>query len=54
MSITASALVTCYCLFTLVRIGHRGGAPDEILWRERPILLTALIYFLFVIVARNQ
>ncbi len=81
MSITASALVMCYCLFALdpntrnrvamtftvplvlygvlyylyvVRIGHRGGAPDEILWRERPILLTALIYFLFVIVARNQ
>ena len=37
-----------------VRIKHRGGAPDEMLWRERPILLTAIIYFVYVIVVRNQ
>ena len=37
-----------------VRIKHCGGAPDEMLWKERPILLTAIIYFIFVIVIRNQ
>lgn len=81
MTITASALVMSYSLFTVdpdtrdhfrmaltvplviygvfyylyaVRIGHRGGSPDEMLWKERPILLTAIIYFLYVIAVRNH
>ena len=37
-----------------VRIKHRGGAPDEMLWKERPLLLTAIIYFVYVIFVRNQ
>ena len=37
-----------------VRIEHRGGSPDEMLWRSKPILATALIYLLYVVFVRNQ
>ena len=37
-----------------VRIEHRGGAPDEMLRQSKPILATALIYFLCVLFIRNQ
>ena len=37
-----------------VKVEHRGGAPDEMLWKERPILFTAIIYFVYVIVIRTH
>ena len=37
----------------IVRVKHSGGAPDEALYREKPILTVVLLYVFIVIVARN-
>lgn len=55
MSLTVPlVLYGVFYYFYAVRIEHRGGSPDEMLWKERPILFTALIYFAYVIFVRNQ
>ena len=37
----------------IVKVKHSGGAPDEALYKERPILITVILYALYVIIARN-
>ncbi len=41
-----------YYLF-LIHVKHRGGAPDEALYKEKPILLVVLLYSVFIIYVRN-
>lgn len=42
-----------YYLYVL-KIKHRGGAPDEALYKEKPILLVVLLYFVSIIIIRNS
>ena len=37
----------------VVRVKHGGGAPDEALYKEKPILAVVLVYFVSIIVIRN-
>lgn len=37
----------------IVTVKQEGGSPDEILYKEKPILFTVLIYILFIIFTRN-
>ena len=37
----------------VVTVKKEGGAPDEILYKEKPILFTVLIYTVFIILTRN-
>ena len=37
----------------IVQIKGKGGAPDKILYKEKPILLTVLIYVAVVVFSRN-
>ena len=37
----------------VIHIKHGGGSPDEELYREKPILITAVIYILFIVFTRN-
>ena len=37
----------------VVQIKGKGGAPDKILYKEKPILLTVLIYVAVIIFSRN-
>ena len=37
----------------IVRIKHNSGAPDEILYKETPILITVVLYVACVIFIRN-
>lgn len=43
---------TFYYLYIL-RIKNKGGAPDVALYKEKPILLTVLIYVAAIIFIRN-
>ena len=37
----------------VIHVKRGGGSPDEELYREKPILLTAIIYILFIVFTRN-
>ena len=39
--------------FYIVHVKHGGGSPDEALYKEKPILLTVIIYVAYVIWIRN-
>ena len=37
----------------VVRVKRGGGAPDEVLYKEKPILIVVLLYILFIVIIRN-
>lgn len=37
----------------VVRVKHSGGAPDELLYKERPICVSVVFYVMCIIFARN-
>ena len=37
----------------VVRVKHGGGAPDEALYKEKPILIVVLIYLVSIVIIRN-
>ncbi|SFW41673.1 decaprenyl-phosphate phosphoribosyltransferase [Selenomonas ruminantium] len=47
------ALYGMFYYLYVVRIKRGGGAPDEALYKEKPILVVVLVYFASIIVIRN-
>ena len=47
------AIYAMFYYLYVVRVKHEGGAPDEALYRERPILAVVLLYMIAIIVIRN-
>lgn len=47
------ALYGMFYYLYVVRVKHGGGAPDEALYKEKPILITVLLYVAAVVVIRN-
>ena len=37
----------------IIKVKHSGDAPDEALYKERPILITVILYVLYVVIVRN-
>lgn len=37
----------------VVRVKHSGGAPDEALYKEKPICITVLLYVFYILLVRN-
>lgn len=37
----------------IARVKQSSGAPDEILYKERPILITVTLYIIYLIIIRN-
>lgn len=47
------ALYGMFYYLYLVHVKHEGGAPDEVLYKEKPILVVVLLYILSIVVIRN-
>ena len=47
------ALYGMFYYLYVVRVKHGGGAPDEALYKEKPILIVVLLYVAAVVVIRN-
>ena len=47
------ALYGMFYYLYVVRVKRGGGAPDEALYKEKPILMVVLVYFLSIILIRN-
>ncbi len=47
------ALYGVFYYLYVVRVKRGGGAPDEALYKEKPILIVVLLYFVSIIVIRN-
>ena len=47
------ALYGVFYYLYVVRVKRGGGAPDEALYKEKPILTVVLLYFVSIIVIRN-
>ena len=48
------ALYGMFYYLYIVRVKHSGGAPDEALYKEKPILAVVLIYICLIVVIRNM
>ena len=47
------ALYGMFYYLYIVRVKRGGGAPDEALYKEKPILAVVLLYFISIIIIRN-
>lgn len=48
------ALYGMFYYLYVVRVKNGGGAPDEALYKEKPILMIVLLYFISIVFIRNM